>query len=49
MAGRCRIHQGDYAQAIEYLEKAKQRNSDQEKIKFLEDLIGKLKQLLEEQ
>jgi len=49
MEGRCRIHQGDYAKAIEYLEKAKERHSDQEKIKFLEDLIGKLKQLLEEQ
>ena len=49
MEGRCRIHQGDYAKAIEYLEKAKERHSDQEKIKFLEDLIGKLKQLIEEQ
>jgi tetratricopeptide (TPR) repeat protein len=49
MAGRCLIHQGDYAQAIEYLEKAKERHSDQEKLKFLEDLIGKLKQLIEEQ
>jgi tetratricopeptide (TPR) repeat protein len=49
MEGRCRIHQGDYDKAIEYLEKAKKRHSDQEKIKFLEDLIGKLKQLIEEQ
>jgi tetratricopeptide (TPR) repeat protein len=49
MASRCNIHQGDYAKAIEYLEKAKERHSDQEKVKFLEDLIGKLKQLLEEQ
>jgi tetratricopeptide (TPR) repeat protein len=44
MAGRCYIHQADFPKAIEYLEKAKAGNTDQEKIKFLDDLIAKLKE-----
>jgi len=46
MAGRCYIHQGDYHKAIDYLEKAKDAHSDQEKIKFLDELIEKLKEQL---
>lgn len=44
MAGRCYIHKGDFPKAIEYLEKAKSGNSDQGKIKFLDELITKLKE-----
>jgi tetratricopeptide (TPR) repeat protein len=44
MAGRCEINQGNLVKAIEYLEKAKTGYSDQEKVKFLEDLIAKLKE-----
>jgi tetratricopeptide (TPR) repeat protein len=45
MAGRCYIHQAKFAQAVEYLEKAKPGYAnDPEKIKFLDDLIEKLKQ-----
>jgi tetratricopeptide (TPR) repeat protein len=44
MAGRCEIHQGHLEKAIEYLEKAKTGYSDPEKVKFLEDLIAKLKE-----
>jgi len=44
MAGRCEIHQGNLVKAIEYLENAKTGYSDQEKVKFLEDLIAKLKE-----
>jgi len=44
MAGRCEIHQGNLVKAIEYMEKAKAGYSDSEKIKFLEDLIAKLKE-----
>jgi tetratricopeptide (TPR) repeat protein len=44
MAGRCEIHQGNLVKAIEYLEKAKMGHSDPEKVKFLEDLIAKLKE-----
>lgn len=44
MAGRCEIHQGNLVKAIEYLEKAKTGYSDPEKLKFLEDLIAKLKE-----
>ena len=44
MAGRGEIHQGNLVKAIEYLEKAKTGYSDPEKIQFLEDLIGKLKE-----
>ena len=44
MAGRCEINQGDLEKAVDYLEKAKNGYTDQEKIKFLEDLITKLKE-----
>jgi tetratricopeptide (TPR) repeat protein len=44
MAGRCEIHQGNLVKAIEYLEKAKTRYSNQERVRFLEDLIAKLKE-----
>jgi tetratricopeptide (TPR) repeat protein len=45
MAGRCCIHQSKFTQAIEYLEKAKLGYAnDQDKIKFLDDLIGTLKE-----
>jgi len=44
MAGRCEINQGNLVKAIEYLEKAKAVYTDAEKVKFLEDLIGKLKE-----
>jgi tetratricopeptide (TPR) repeat protein len=44
MAGRCEIHQGNLARAIEYMEKAKTGYSEPEKVKFLEDLIAKLRE-----
>jgi tetratricopeptide (TPR) repeat protein len=44
MAGRCYINQANYEKAIDCLEKAKAGYTDQEKIKFLEDLISKLKE-----
>jgi tetratricopeptide (TPR) repeat protein len=44
MAGRCYIHQANFERAIECLEKAKAGYTDQEKIKFLDDLIMKLKE-----
>lgn len=44
MAGRCYINQGNYAKAIEYLDKAKGGLTDPEKIKLLDDLIAKLKE-----
>ena len=44
MTGRCEIHKGNLANAVEYLEKAKTGYVDPEKIKFLEDLIAKLKE-----
>jgi len=44
MAGRCYINRADYAKAIDSLEKAKAGSTNPEKIKFLEDLIGKLKE-----
>ena len=45
MAGRCYIHQANYAKAVEYLEKAKAGYAkDPEKVKFLDDLIEKLKE-----
>ncbi|NIO20559.1 MAG: tetratricopeptide repeat protein [Candidatus Aenigmarchaeota archaeon] len=48
MAGRCYIHQGDFLKAIEYLKKARDGYSDQEKIKFLDQLITKLKEQIKE-
>jgi tetratricopeptide (TPR) repeat protein len=44
MAGRCQIHQGNLTKAVEYMEKAKTGYTDPEKVKFLEDLIAKLKE-----
>ncbi len=44
MAGRCCINQANYQRAIEYLEKAKAGYADQERTKFLDDLISKLKE-----
>jgi len=44
MAGRCYINQAKFEKAIEYLEKAKSGYADQERIKFLDDLITKLKE-----
>jgi tetratricopeptide (TPR) repeat protein len=45
MAGRCYINQTNFAKAIEYLEKAKGGYAaDKEKVRFLDDLIIKLKE-----
>ena len=44
MAGRCYINQGDFPKAIEYLEQAKGVLTDPERVKFLDDLIVKLKE-----
>ncbi len=44
MAGRCHINRGDFAKAIEYLERAKSSLTDQERVQFLESLIAKLKE-----
>lgn len=44
MAGRCYIHQANFQKAIDCLEKAKAGYTDQEKVKFLDDLITKLKE-----
>jgi tetratricopeptide (TPR) repeat protein len=44
MAGRCYINQANFEKAIECLEKAKAGYTDPEKLKFLEDLIAKLKE-----
>ena len=45
MAGRCYINQADFGKAIEYLEKAKAGYAaDPDKVKFLGDLIAKLKE-----
>jgi tetratricopeptide (TPR) repeat protein len=45
MAGRCFINRADFAKAVEYLEKAKAGYAaDPEKVKFLDDLIAKLKE-----
>jgi tetratricopeptide (TPR) repeat protein len=44
MAGRCYINQANFQRAIDYLEKAKSGNTDAEKVKFLDDLITKLKE-----
>jgi tetratricopeptide (TPR) repeat protein len=44
MAGRCYVHQANFEKAIECFEKAKIGYTDTEKIKFLDDLIAKLKE-----
>jgi tetratricopeptide (TPR) repeat protein len=45
MAGRCYIHQANLPKAIECLERAKSGYAgDEEKVKFLDDLITKLKE-----
>jgi tetratricopeptide (TPR) repeat protein len=45
MAGRCYINRANFEKAVDYLEKAKAGYaSDPEKIKFLDDLIAKLKE-----
>jgi predicted Zn-dependent protease len=45
MAGRCYINHADFQKAIDYLEQAKAGyTADQEKVKFLDDLIAKLKE-----
>ncbi len=44
MAGRCYINQADFPKAIENLEKARAGYTDPDKIKFLDDLIAKLKE-----
>lgn len=44
MAARCSINAGDFAKAIEYLEKAKAGVKDPEKIKFLDDLLATLRE-----
>jgi tetratricopeptide (TPR) repeat protein len=44
MAGRCAINAGEFAKAVEYLEKSKTHVQDPEKIKFLADLIATLKE-----
>jgi tetratricopeptide (TPR) repeat protein len=46
MAGRCYVNQADYPKAVEFLEKAKAGSKDPNKIKFLEDLIVKLKDMI---
>jgi Tfp pilus assembly protein PilF len=48
MAGRCYIHQANFAKAIEYLEKAKAGYTDKEKIDFLDNLIAKLKEQIKQ-
>jgi len=48
MAGRCYINQANYEKAIDCLEKAKAGYTDQERIKFLDDLISKLKEQIKE-
>ncbi len=47
MAGRCYIHKADFPKAVAYLEKAKAGYSgDEDKTKFLDELIGRLKELI---
>jgi tetratricopeptide (TPR) repeat protein len=43
LMSRCYINAGDYPKAIEYLEKAKAGTKDPDRVKFLDDLILKLK------
>jgi len=49
MAGRCYINQGNYARAIEYLEQAKGAMTDPDRIKFLDDLIARLKEQIKQE
>jgi tetratricopeptide (TPR) repeat protein len=45
MAGRCYIHQANLQKAVDYLERAKAGyTGDQDRVKFLDDLIAKLKE-----
>jgi tetratricopeptide (TPR) repeat protein len=45
MAGRCYINRANFGKAVDYLEKAKAGYAaDPEKVKFLDDLIAKLKE-----
>lgn len=44
MAGRCYIHQADFIKALELLEKARKLSTDPDKIKFLDQLIAKVKE-----
>ncbi len=44
MAGRCAINQGDFAKALDYLEKARTLYADPDRVKFLDELIAKLKE-----
>ncbi len=45
MAGRCYIHQANLQKALDYLERAKAGYAgDQDRVKFLDDLIAKLKE-----
>lgn len=48
MASRCYINSGEFAKAIEYLEKAKSGVKDPDKLKFLTDLIATLKDKIKE-
>ena len=48
MAGRCYINQGNFTKAIEYLEQAKGAVTDPERVKFLDDLIAKLKEQIKQ-
>lgn len=44
MVSRCYINGGDFVKAVEYLEKAKAKTTDPDKIKFIDDLIQTLKE-----
>ncbi len=44
MAGRCHINKGDFPRAVSFLEKARAATTDPDRIKFLDDLIAKLKE-----
>ncbi len=44
MAGRCYIHQNELEKAMAHLEKARKLSTDPEKIKFLDQLIARLKE-----
>jgi len=48
MAGRCYIHRADFGKAVECLEKARAGYTDPDKVKFLDDLIVKLKEQIKE-